>query len=42
MLMATSPNNPNANSEKAMVMTPSALNSGARREAVNASRTERI
>ena len=42
MLIATSPNNPNANNENAIVTTPSALNSGDRREAVSASCADRI
>ena len=41
MLIATSANNPKAKSENAMVMIPSALSNGARREAVSASRAER-
>src|SRR6185437_4747384 len=38
MFTATSPNSPNANSEKAIVTTPSTLSSGARRNAEKASR----
>ena len=41
MLIATRPKSPNAKSENAIVTTPSALRSGARREAVSASRTDR-
>ena len=40
MLIATRPNSPKAKIENAMVTTPSALRSGARPDAVSASRTD--
>ena len=42
MFSATSPNSPNANSENAMVVTLSALRSGARRNASSASRSASV